>query len=303
MKKNVIVSLADSNYFELLNELVDSIKSFEKSKDTAICILDAGLSEKQREILSKKVDEIKPAEWDIKLSTLRVRGREWLKAMTARVYLPKYFPKYENFIWIDCDAWVNNWEAIELLIKASKKDKIGLTQSIAPGYRNIGKVKWFFADMASIKTQNYKHAKKSGFSNDICRKIAFAPHINSGVFSLNINSKIWKIWQEILETAVSKGVIFASEQIALNIAVYCHNIPVEFLPTRCNWIVNHLLPKYDQQLNQFIEPNLPNNPIGIIHLAGGIWINEQDMRLNNEIKINIHTTDDKIILKSLRFGH
>ena len=68
MKKNVIVSLADSNYFELLNELVDSIKSFEKSKDTAICILDAGLSEKQREILSKKVDEIKSAEWDIKLS-------------------------------------------------------------------------------------------------------------------------------------------------------------------------------------------------------------------------------------------
>ena len=43
MKKNVIVSLADSNYFELLNELVDSIKSFEKSKDIAICILDAGL--------------------------------------------------------------------------------------------------------------------------------------------------------------------------------------------------------------------------------------------------------------------
>ena len=44
MKKNVIVSLADSNYFELLNELVDSIKSFEQSKDTVICILDAGLS-------------------------------------------------------------------------------------------------------------------------------------------------------------------------------------------------------------------------------------------------------------------
>ena len=31
MKKNVIVSLADSNYFELLDELVDSIKVFEKS--------------------------------------------------------------------------------------------------------------------------------------------------------------------------------------------------------------------------------------------------------------------------------
>ena len=29
MKKNVIVSLADSNYFNLLNELIDSIKQFE----------------------------------------------------------------------------------------------------------------------------------------------------------------------------------------------------------------------------------------------------------------------------------
>ena len=52
MKKNVIVSLADANYFDLLNELIDSIKSFEKSKETAICILDAGLSSEQKIILS-----------------------------------------------------------------------------------------------------------------------------------------------------------------------------------------------------------------------------------------------------------
>ena len=35
MKKNVIVSLADSNYFELLDELIDSIIRFEKSKEVA----------------------------------------------------------------------------------------------------------------------------------------------------------------------------------------------------------------------------------------------------------------------------
>ena len=48
MKKNVIVSLADANYFDLLNELVDSIKRFKESKDVAICILDAGLTEEQK---------------------------------------------------------------------------------------------------------------------------------------------------------------------------------------------------------------------------------------------------------------
>ena len=36
MKENVIISLADANYFELLNELVDSIKRFKESKNIAI---------------------------------------------------------------------------------------------------------------------------------------------------------------------------------------------------------------------------------------------------------------------------
>ena len=65
MKENVIISLADSNYFELLNELVDSLKQFKESENTAICIMDAGLTNEQKSILSSKVDEIKPADWDI----------------------------------------------------------------------------------------------------------------------------------------------------------------------------------------------------------------------------------------------
>ena len=50
MKKNVIISLADSNYFELLEELVASIKRFKESENTAICILDAGLTEEQKKL-------------------------------------------------------------------------------------------------------------------------------------------------------------------------------------------------------------------------------------------------------------
>ena len=43
MNENTIVSLADSKYFDLLNELIESIKSFEQSKDVDICILETGL--------------------------------------------------------------------------------------------------------------------------------------------------------------------------------------------------------------------------------------------------------------------
>ena len=65
MKENVIISLADSNYYNLLDELDDSIKRFKESENTAICILDAGLKEDQKQKLSKKVDDIKSADWDI----------------------------------------------------------------------------------------------------------------------------------------------------------------------------------------------------------------------------------------------
>ena len=90
MKKNVIVSLADSNYFPLLNELIDSIKRFKESSEVAICILDAGLSEDQKIELSSKVDEIKSAEWDIKVPDNKIKGREWLKSRVSRAFLPKY---------------------------------------------------------------------------------------------------------------------------------------------------------------------------------------------------------------------
>ena len=65
MNNNTIISLADSNYFNLLNELVDSINRFQQSKELDICIMDAGLTEEQKKILEKKVFKIKKAERDI----------------------------------------------------------------------------------------------------------------------------------------------------------------------------------------------------------------------------------------------
>ena len=59
MNAKTIISLADSNYFNLLNELVDSINRFEQSKEIDICIMDAGLTTDQIKILQKKIIENK----------------------------------------------------------------------------------------------------------------------------------------------------------------------------------------------------------------------------------------------------
>ena len=301
MKKNTIVSLADSNYFPLLDELIDSIKQFEASKDIAICVLDAGLSEEQKNKLLSKVDEIKSADWDIKVPESKIKGREWLKSQVSRAFIPKYFPNYEKYLWIDCDAWVNDWQTIEIFFKACDDNKLGITQTIGPGYKITSKVDWVFGKFAIIKSQNFKHAIKSNISLDKARKLAFAPHINIGVFSLEKNSKSWEIWQNNLRETLKGGDIFGSEQLAMNISVYHDNIETEFLPLNCNWITSNLLPKFDETNDTFVEPYLPNNKIGIMHLAAGIWKDNQDMRLNKDIKIEIKTLDGKTLNKSLRF--
>ena len=151
MKKNAIVSLADSNYFPLLVELIDSIKRFEESENIAICILDAGLTNDQKETLLKKVDIIQSAEWDIEVPEFKVKGREWLKSQVSRAFLPKYFPEYEKYLWIDCDAWVNDWKCVELYFKACENGKLGITQTIGPGYKITSKVSWLVGKLAIIK--------------------------------------------------------------------------------------------------------------------------------------------------------
>ena len=302
MKKNVIVSLADSNYFHLLNELIDSIKQFKESSSTAICILDAGLKEDQLKILSSKVDEIKNAEWDIKVPSIKVKGKEWLKSQVSRAFLPNYFPKYDKYLWIDCDAWVNDWKSIELYFRACESGKLGITQTLGPGYRVMSKVSWLLGRLALIKSQNFKHAISSRIGMDKARKLAFAPHINIGVFSLEKNSPCWEIWQENLKKALSSGKIFGSEGLAINMSVYIDNVETEFLPLNCNWIASNLLPKFDEQNNSFVEPFLPNYKIGIMHLAAGIWRDGKDMRINKNIKIDIKTLDNETVTKSLRFG-
>jgi hypothetical protein len=299
MKKNVIISLADANYFELLNDLIDSIKRFKESDNSAICILDAGLTKEQKEILSLKVDEIKSAEWDIEVPDFKVKGKEWLKSQVSRAFLPKYFPNYEKYLWIDADAWVNSWETIELYYKGCEKNKLSIATSADRAYGRVLRAEWFLGSFARIKSQNYKHAKSSGFSESIARQVALKPHLNIGVFALEKNAPHWKVWQENLKKALSSGKIWGSEQIAMNITIYYNGLDVEILPAYCNWTHIDGM-KFDKQQNTLVEPYLPNHKIGIVHFAGK---NNDQIRNDKNFISKIKTTDGELIEMKLRFNN
>ena len=297
MNAKSIISLADSNYFNLLNELVDSINRFEQSKEIDICIMDAGLTTDQIKILQKKVFQIKKAEWDIEVPNSKVKGREWLKSQVSRAFISNYFPGYKKYLWIDADAWVNSWNSIDLYFKGCENKKLAIATSADRSYGRVLRAEWIFGSLARIRSQNYKHAKSSGFSEKVARDVALQPHLNIGLFSLEENAPHWDVWQKNLKKALSSGKIWGSEQIAMNITIYSDNLDVEILPAYCNW--THIgAMKFDKKNSTFVEPYLPNHEIGIIHLAGK---NNDNIRNNKNYISKIKTLDGDIIEKSLRF--
>ena len=298
MKKNVIISLADSKYYELLDELVNSIKQFKESENTAICILDAGLTDEQKQKLSLKVDEIKSADWDIEVPEFKVKGRELLKSQVSRAFLPKYFPGYEKYLWIDADAWVNSWDAVELYFKGCENNKLSIATSADRAYGRVLRAEWVFGSFAKIKSQNYKHAKSSGFSEKIARKVALEPHLNIGVFALEANANHWEVWQKNLRIALKSGKIWGSEQIAMNITIYIDELPVEILPTYCNWTDIEIL-RFDRSNSTLVEPYLPNHQIGIVHFAGK---HNDQIRNNKDFISKVKTLDGDLIDLKLRFN-
>tara|TARA_B100001029_G_C14895375_1_gene357806 strand:- start:285 stop:788 length:504 start_codon:yes stop_codon:yes gene_type:complete len=165
----------------------------------------------------------------------------------------------------------------------------------------MSKAKWIFGKLALIKSQNFKHAISSNIEISKARKLAFAPHINIGVFSLENKSPCWASWQKNLKQTLNAGKIFGSEGLAINLSVYIDDVDTEFLPLNCNWIASNLLPKFDEEIKSFVEPYLPNYKIGIMHLAAGLWKDNKDMRLDKTVEVQLKTLENKYISKSLRY--
>ena len=297
MKDRAIVSLADSKYFELLNELIDSLLSFKESESVSICILDAGLEPDQIKILENKVYKIVKAKWDIEVPEYKIQGREWLKSQVSRAFLPDYFPGFKKYLWIDADAWVNDWSAVELYFKGSNNKTLSISSSADRAYGRVLRADWIFSNIAFIRSQNYKHAKSSGFSNQISREVALKPHLNIGVFCLENDAPHWLVWQKNLRLALKKGRIFGSEQIAMNVTIYCDQLKVQILPTYCNWFLIENI-KFDEIKNTYVEPYLPHHRIGIIHLAGKKY---DEYRFNKNKLLDVMSLNNNWIQKNIRF--
>ena len=64
----------------------------------------------------------------------------------------------------------------------------------------------------------------------------------------------------LIVTSLSKGKIFGSEGLAINITTYVDNFETEFLPIKNNFIASHIMPKFNEKSNK----TLIKHPIQIL---------------------------------------
>ena len=82
-----------------------------------------------------------------------------------------------------------------------------------------------------------------------------------------------------------------TDQMALNFTVYSGLFDrTEMLPAWCNWTCHFGTPALDPRTDQFVEPYLPHQPIGIVHLTG-----------QKKPLYNLRTLGDEAITSSLRY--
>ena len=280
----LIVSGADSAYFSLLRDTVRSVLA--QRAQAAIGILDVGLDGEQRAWLARHVTHLVQPGWDIDFP-----GREHTpqarQAQFARPFLPHHFPGYETYLWIDADAWLQDWRAGELYVEAAAGGRLAITPEIDRAYKRHYKRPKLFG--ATLAWKNYRTA----FGWRAADRLGRNPMVNCGVFALRGDAPHWGAWARLIAQAARRTRFFFVEQTALNYAIFAEHLPVDFLPAYCNWMPGDATPAFDAARGRFVEPYTPHEPIGVMHLAG----REQKSRV-----FRLTRLDGGTVETSLRYG-
>ena len=255
----LIASGSDSGYFPLLRDTVLSIQAQRRS--VAVGVLDFGLASDQRAWLADRVTHLVRPGWDLDFPD-RERTPETRKAQLSRPFLRRHFPGYATYLWIDADAWLQDWRAIELYVAAAGHDKLAITPEIDRSYKRHYKRPKVFGWTLSWKC--YREA----FGWRVADRLGRNPILNCGVFALHHDAPHWDAWARVIAQIAQRTRFFYIEQTALNYVIFAERLPVNLLPAYCNWMPGDAAPAFDAAHGRFVEPYAPHEVIGVMHLAG-----------------------------------
>lgn len=251
-----IITSSNEKYFDLLLGLLSSIKKCGLLSKYSIHVLDTGLTEWQGDLLKNQNISILDPGWDFpELSS----QESFYKAMCARPFLPEHFSDADYLVWLDADTWIQDDNAIMMLMTGARLYGFAAIKELDRSYQ----LSCAQANFADIQRESYRKSLGERVANEM----ASNPTINVGVMAGHRDAPHWRIWQETMKKSVGNGFHFFTEQTVFNYIVYKNKLPVSYLPSTYNWLCNRCRPYYSEESQKFVEPNLPFDPIQIMHLA------------------------------------
>ena len=260
--KTLIITGADNRYFELARSCIGSLRDKPQGMSSNIAFLDLGCTSEQIHWLSDKVSAIETPNWDFDFPDRESRPL-FLRGLLARPFLRRYFPGFEIYLWIDADAWVQRWEAIEWFeLGARLRRGLAIVPEVdRSSLRQFGGL----PDYWKTAFGWYRNA----FGEQVAHALCSFPMLNAGVFALHHEAPHWAIWEACLNRALQSTCTTMTDQIALNFATYSHGLmrQTELLPLTCNWMCHNGFPSWNANSNCLVETYLPHAPVGILHLT------------------------------------
>ncbi len=125
-----VVTAADSIFFDLLQGMVRSLRDKPQGRDCALYIIDIGLDAEQRRWLLTQGARL----FTIGFSNETDGIPRFLSAFLARCGIPEHFPGHEIYLWIDADAWICSWDAVDAYIEGALRTGFAITAESDPAY-------------------------------------------------------------------------------------------------------------------------------------------------------------------------
>ncbi|MBS0548552.1 MAG: hypothetical protein JSR24_12430 [Proteobacteria bacterium] len=257
-EKAIAITGGDAAYFDLMRDCIGSLRATAEGRAMALGVLDCGLTAEQRDWCAEQGAILVEPVWDFDFPG-REKLKDGYKALTARPFLPRYFPGFDLYLWIDGDCWVQQGDALSLFLAAARTGALGAAPEI---HRTMRHYRHAWTEFSTINGAAYAE----GFGRETAERLIRYPLINAGVFSLKADAPHWQGWADLLGEALQRSANM-TDQIALNVLVYDHGFACEPLPSRCNWPIHHATPAWDADRGLFVEPAMPHEALGILHLT------------------------------------
>jgi hypothetical protein len=293
MASFIITTGADAGYFPLLKELIASIVDASPAPPVPIGVIDGGLTVEQTTWLSDHgVTVVSPSTIDA--AAKAVRKRPALAINLGKPWLDKFFPDYDTIIWLDADTWVQDWDAVQLLLGASRNGALAVVPGSGRFWTRQVDMQWFFGGLCRLRTFNYKNARNARLPLAICRDIGTRALLNAGVFALRTDAPHWKAMRRWQDTILRHGKPFTSDQLAMALAAYVDGLPIELLPTWCNYITPF---RADPDQGELLEFYYPYRKVGVVHMSA-----QKAIRVDERATVPMLGVDGQTYHVNLRYG-